>query len=52
MNEKYVKLSAIERMAESENKKEKKTSGEEMCVCPKCGCEYEHGSEEMEDEEE
>jgi hypothetical protein len=60
MMDKFVKLSAIEQMAKpmaSFHKGEKPEmevelkSDEEMCVCPKCGHEFEHSSEDEYEEE-
>jgi hypothetical protein len=57
MSDKFVKLSAIERMAKpmasfhGGGKPEMEEESDDMCVCPKCGHEYEHGSEEEYEEE-
>jgi hypothetical protein len=59
VNDKFVKLSAIEQMAKpmaafhgkGEEIEVELPEDDEMCVCPKCGHKFEHGSEEDESEE-
>jgi hypothetical protein len=57
--DKFVKLSAIEQMAKpmaafhkGEKPEMEMEESEDMCVCPKCGHEYEHSSESEDYEDE